>query len=151
MQRCGAQVSALTETFAWSVGSTTDDQVSDALVEDLRHRTRDFLLANGASTDLAQRTLLVANELAINAAHHAGGILAFEVSLEYDGVRVSVTDPGDGPFDVEPALRYPDFDAGADALAEGGRGLLIVRSLAASVDVVSNANGKTISVVVPPQ
>jgi anti-sigma regulatory factor (Ser/Thr protein kinase) len=141
----------VTETFAWSVDSTTADQTSDSLVEQLRLRTRDFLLANGASADLVQRTLLVANELVINAARHAGGVQAFEVSMEYDGVRVSVTDASEGPFDVEPALRFPDLAAGADALAEDGRGLLIVRSLAASVDVVTNGNGKTISTVVPLQ
>lgn len=141
----------MTETFAWSVDSTTADQTSDSLVEQLRLRTRDFLLANGASSDLVQRTLLVANELVINAARHGGGVQAFEVSMEYDGVRVSVTDARDGPFDVEPALRYPDLATGADALAEDGRGLLIVRTLSVSVDVVPNGNGKTISTVVPLQ
>lgn len=65
---------------------------------------------------------LMTSEIVSNAVRHAAGVLAlqFEISVLESMVRVTVEDPASAP----PVLRAHNVDA------SGGRGLLLVESLA---------------------
>jgi hypothetical protein len=91
-------------------------------------------------TDLLDDCLLVAGELAANAALH--GEAAFTVSLSRlgDGVRIVVGDTNGAP----PTLRVPD------AGAPGGRGLQLVDGIASSWGYEATHTGKLVWAEVRP-
>jgi serine/threonine-protein kinase RsbW len=84
--------------------------------------------------------LLVLNELVVNALHHTrsgdeGGRFTVEMRQDVAGVTVCVADEG-GPG--EPCLTEPSD------LAESGRGLLTVDTLAAHWSWTGDARGRTL-------
>ncbi|MFE0454320.1 ATP-binding protein [Streptomyces sp. NPDC058914] len=88
--------------------------------------------------------LLVASELTTNAILHGGGVTGFDVDVEEQAVRVSVSDRSDRM----PVASDPFDDAGRRRT--GGRGWPIVCRLARDVRVSDlPAGGKRITAVVP--
>ncbi|TPQ18812.1 ATP-binding protein [Streptomyces sporangiiformans] len=112
----------------------------DVSVPQARHAVRDLLARQGVpiSDDLAQGLLLIVSELVTNAVRHAAllsPMLAVEVAVGADWVRVSVED--NHP--------YRPTALEADHGRTGGRGLLLVREIAAEAggvcDVEHTASG----------
>ncbi|MQY37674.1 hypothetical protein SRB17_56780 [Streptomyces sp. RB17] len=88
--------------------------------------------------------LLVTSELTTNAILHGGGITGFDVAVDSDGVRVSVSDRSD----ELPVAAPPVDERGPTRL--GGRGWPIVCRLSQDVRVAQlPCGGKRITAVVP--
>ncbi|WP_199550696.1 ATP-binding protein [Streptomyces sp. N35] len=85
--------------------------------------------------------LLVTSELCSNALTHGGGIAAFGIHVEEDGVALEVADHS---FQL-PATRA---DA-ADAETPGGYGWKLVERLSGDVSVMLCSDGKVVSVWMP--
>jgi anti-sigma regulatory factor (Ser/Thr protein kinase) len=81
---------------------------------------------------------LLASELVSNVVRHVGSPMTVRVGRDGPGVRVEVDDESDTP----PVLRTPAPDA------EGGRGLLLVASLASDWGFETRDHGKTVWFVV---
>jgi len=113
----------------------------EAQLRELRGWLTDLLPACPARDDVAA----VATELAANAVTHTGsgrgGFFAVEVTWAAGMVRVAVADGGD-PSE-------PRFDADPGPLSERGRGLVIVRSLAARTGVCGDARSRLVWADVP--
>jgi serine/threonine-protein kinase RsbW len=95
-------------------------------------RMADALGDMGVSEDVRDRALLLASEAFTNAvehscAHDARQTVTIEMWEHAGGVRVRITDTGAG-FD-----HLPDASLPADPLAEGGRGLYLIQTLAQQV------------------
>ncbi|MFH9661115.1 ATP-binding protein [Streptomyces sp. NPDC017248] len=85
--------------------------------------------------------LLVTSELTTNALRHGGGITGFDVDVDSDGVRVSVSDRSDA---------LPVAAGRRDRTLPGGRGWPLVCRLARDVRVAElPRGGKRITAVVP--
>ncbi|MGW2640607.1 ATP-binding protein [Streptomyces sp. NPDC001348] len=121
----------------------------DASVPQARHAVRDLLHRQGvpAADDMVHALLLIVSELVTNAVKHAALLsptLAVEVAVGADWVRVSVEDHHP----------YRPTALEADHGRTGGRGLLLVREVAAEaggmVDMEHTAGGgKVIWVALP--
>lgn len=83
--------------------------------------------------------LLVTSELVGNAVRHGGRRVALHLLLSDDALRISVSDGSS----VLPQQRATDDDG------ESGRGMAIVRALAADWGVTGTGDGKTVWVLVP--
>jgi signal transduction histidine kinase len=112
----------------------------EASVPQARHAVRDLLARQGVpiSEDLLHGLLLIVSELVTNAVKHAAllsPVLAVEVAVEAEWVRVSVED--NHP--------YRPTALEADHGRTGGRGLLLVREVAqesgGTVEVEHTASG----------
>jgi len=103
--------------------------------QEVRRAFVDSLVAAGANEAVLADAQAVFAELLGNVVRHAGG--ACEVVLEMEGPRVvlSVLDRGRG---FSPTSQLP-----ADALSESGRGLFIVRTLAADFNAMRRPGGGT--------
>jgi anti-sigma regulatory factor (Ser/Thr protein kinase) len=102
----------------------------------LRRQIMDYLARTAApGADLAG-TEVVVGELLSNAVAHTPG--PAWVNLQWDGEhpRLRITDIGDGPADLIPALP-------ADPLSDGGRGLYLVSRLARELAVSRHRRGGT--------
>lgn len=108
-------------------------------VAEARRWTEDALVDAPA---LAERAALLVSELATNALRHGRSGFELAVGLDAKRARVEVGDEGD----ARPELRQP----GADEL--GGRGLIIVDSLADAWGVERRLKGKVVwfELLVPP-
>ncbi len=116
----------------------------------LRHWLTDLLPDSPGRDDL----ISVAVELGTNAVQHTasgnGGWFTVEVASLGPTLRVSVTDEGAerGPSLTGNPPADPDLDDVLDAITgsrcDRGRGLLIVRALAAACGVCGNASGRTV-------
>lgn len=109
------------------------------------HRVKRALLwqlseSVGRNADLTQVELIY-GELIGNVARHTPG--AAEVSLDYNGGRalLCVSDRG-APFALP-------FDGAQDVLAEGGRGLFIVRTIARALSIEHLTSGNRIVAELP--
>jgi len=97
----------------------------------------------GAPPERVAHVVIVAGELAGNAVRHGGGRGRLRLSRVDGAVRCEVTDEG-------PGIPEPD-DAGTrtpSVLAAGGRGLFIVRRLAASLTIRNTGRGTTVTALV---
>ncbi len=112
----------------------------DVSVPQARHAVRDLIRRQRvpASDDLVQGLLLIVSELVTNAVKHAALLspeLAVEVAVGTDWIRVSVEDSH--PYRPRPLE--------TDYAQTGGRGLLLVREIAAesggACDVEHTASG----------
>ncbi len=91
----------------------------------------------------------MASELVTNAVLHGGGEIELQLDRHDRDLRISVSDgsgvlpaPGHGPGpDVDDVLAD---DESAAELGESGRGLLLVRAVAASWTVEPYRNGKRV-------
>jgi anti-sigma regulatory factor (Ser/Thr protein kinase)/CHASE3 domain sensor protein len=83
----------------------------------------------------------IVGELMSNVARHTPGEAEIALELGRQGVRLSVRDRG-APFDHR-GEHAPEF------LAEGGRGLFIVRALASNLRVERTPEGNCVSVFLP--
>jgi len=118
----------------------------DARAEESTRRVKRALLwhlgeiAVGAN-DLAASELVV-SELLGNVARHTPG--PAQVTLEWKGgvATVSVFDRG-GPFSMPPE------NAAAEVLAEGGRGLILLRALSRNVTIERTDGGNCVMAVLP--
>jgi anti-sigma regulatory factor (Ser/Thr protein kinase) len=95
-------------------------------------------LADGAHTDTAVllTSELVTNSLRHSRSRHAGGTITITLIATPDGIRAEVADDG---ADTGPALR--PGDDGPPDLAEDGRGLFLVDTLADRWDCWRDATG----------
>jgi anti-sigma regulatory factor (Ser/Thr protein kinase) len=111
----------------------------DPELSNLRRWVASLLPACPARDDL----ILLANELGTNAIRHTasgrGGSFTVEIAWREPTVRIAVSDNG-GPG--EPRV----ID---DPLGEQGRGLLLVRSLAASSGMAGDERGRTVWATIP--
>ena len=78
--------------------------------------------------------LLAVHEAMVNAQRHAGGVTRATAGLDGRAVVVQVADKGKG-------FRLPESPDMPDAAAETGRGLYLIRRLAADAQVV-RSNGE---------
>jgi serine phosphatase RsbU (regulator of sigma subunit)/anti-sigma regulatory factor (Ser/Thr protein kinase) len=108
----------------------------------LRREVGDWLAAHGIAGDAP---LITVAELLANAVRAARTRVSLHVSLFDDGVVVDVSD--DGVADAEITGRGHSLP-GDDA--ENGRGLYLVRTLSAHVDVLATAEGTTVRAVIAP-
>jgi len=102
----------------------------------------------GAPPDRVAHLVIVAGELVSNAVRHGGGRGRLRLSRVDGAVRCEVSDEGPGIPEPERAgTRTPSV------LAVGGRGLFIVRRLAASLTIRNTGRGTTVTalVAVPEQ
>ena len=76
--------------------------------------------------------LLAVHEAVVNAQRHAGGVSRATACLDGDSLVVEVWDRGKG-------FRMPRSKAAPDTMAERGRGLFLMRRLAADVRVARSA------------
>lgn len=100
-----------------------------------RRFTTEAVIDLGAAEAAAEAQLLV-SELATNAVLHAGTTIRLTVLREGDCVRIEVRD--DDPAVPPVPARMPPVTA------TGGRGILLVDSIARSWGVNGNEKGKTI-------
>jgi serine/threonine-protein kinase RsbW len=112
---------------------------------DHAHAVRAFAAHLLADLPMLDDILVVLNELSVNAIRHtrsgtAGGRFTVHISKDIAGVVVCVDDQG-GPR--QPRVGDPD------ELAEGGRGLLTVKALAATWSWRGNEHGRTVRATFP--
>ncbi len=84
--------------------------------------------------DLIEPAVLLTSEVVTNAVQHGGGHARIAVEHEPQGIRVSVSDVGEGVPQV--------LDLGLDATS--GRGMHLLEQLADRWGVESHASGKTV-------
>jgi anti-sigma regulatory factor (Ser/Thr protein kinase) len=97
----------------------------------------------GAPPERVAHLVIVAGELVSNAVRHGGGRGRLRLSRVDGAVRCEVSDEGPGIPDPEVAgTRTPSV------LAVGGRGLFIVRRLAASLTIRNTSRGTTVTALV---
>ena len=99
-----------------------------------RHYAHDTLAAWGLADDLVDDALLVADELVANAEEHAGGPQDIRLTLGDGRLVIGVSD--DDPHRPSPHC--------ADAGAEHGRGLAIVRALTQTDGCLEGTTSKTV-------
>ena len=100
-------------------------------------RVRRFAIAACRASgrqDLCDSVALLVSEVATNAVVHGSGEVQVQVTLRGRAVRVEVAD--DSPRMPEPRV--------ADPMAEGGRGLALVQSLADDWGVQRQGTGKAV-------
>ncbi|HEV3001904.1 MAG TPA: SpoIIE family protein phosphatase [Solirubrobacteraceae bacterium] len=105
-----------------------------AALSDLRRRLRRWLQAQGVERPLRERVTLCTSEAASNAVEHAYGLerATFSVDAAVDGDALTVA-IADGGRWREPRGR------------DGGRGTLLMRASADSVDVARSPEGTTVT------
>jgi anti-sigma regulatory factor (Ser/Thr protein kinase) len=103
-----------------------------------RRFVTDVLAQWGLPTTTADVSLMT-SELVTNAVLHTGGELELGLFLDVDHVRVEVLDRSERL----PTLQTPDAEA------PGGRGLLVIESLAQAWGVASRGAGKAVWFTVP--
>ncbi|WP_308341126.1 ATP-binding protein [Streptomyces sp. JJ36] len=123
----------------------------DSSVPRLRHAVRDLVRRQGAPVpeDLLQGVLLILSELATNSVRHAALLspeIGVELSLSSGWIRVAVEDGH--PY------RPKALAADPDQQHTGGRGLLLVKTIAAEAGGVcdveqTGAGGKVIWAALP--
>jgi len=77
--------------------------------------------------------LLAVHEAMVNAQRHGGGVTGATAGIEGGRVVVEIADRGDG-------FALPDASGRSDLAAERGRGLFLIRSLAADARVVRSGD-----------
>ncbi len=97
----------------------------------------------GAPPDRVAHVVIVAGELASNVVRHGGGRGRLRLSWVDGAVRCEVSDEGPGIPDPDGAGKRPP-----SVLALGGRGLFIVRRLAASLTIRNTGRGTTVTALV---
>ncbi len=108
-----------------------------------------FLDTHVGDEDVAYRALLLTTEAVTNAMEHGNGLdeaksVFLRVAAESQRVEISVEDEGPG-FDPDAA---PDAVVENDPLAEGGRGLFLMRAYAQSLRFENS--GRRVVLVVEP-
>jgi anti-sigma regulatory factor (Ser/Thr protein kinase) len=98
----------------------------------------------GAPPERVAHVVIVAGELASNVIRHGGGRGRLRLSRADGAVRCEVSDGGPGIADPQTA-----GERAPSVLALGGRGLFIVRRLAASMTIRDNAPGTVVVALVP--
>lgn len=120
------------------------------MLDDLVEQTQEYVEARTSDEDLAYRVTLLASEAVTNAIEH-GNRLAPDKSARYrlwsvgEGFEFTVEDEGEG-FDFD-AVQSPL--AAENLLADGGRGLFLMRELATSIEYENE--GRRVRVRVEPQ
>jgi anti-sigma regulatory factor (Ser/Thr protein kinase) len=116
------------------------EEVRHALAEARRCRRR---IAQGGD-EIIGDALLVATELTTNAMLHGGGVTGFEVALDDETVRLSVSDSSQD----FPVPKPGDSERGY--MGPGGHGWPIVCRLASDITISElHTGGKRITAVVP--
>lgn len=109
------------------------------------HRARHWLTwlleIGRVAQDVIDAAVLAASELVSNAAVHAGGRVLVSAQVTDAGVRLIVHDDA-------PAV---DWREPQDDMAEDGRGLIIVRALAAELDISTGRDGTTVTALIPKE
>ncbi|MFC4034946.1 ATP-binding protein [Streptomyces polygonati] len=111
---------------------------------------RDLLAEPGRDEALdADTAELLTAEVVTNAVEHTpGGPIELIVALLAHGCQVEVHDPGrevpDGFARLIPAQAVAPDEVPVEALAEGGRGLLLIRMLSASSGCRLTGSGKAV-------
>ena len=91
----------------------------------------------GASTQVVQRVLIVASELATNAVRHGGGRGRLRLWAARGRLQCEVSDSGGGLVDILAGTERPA------PTAPGGRGLWISRQLTDEFAIESGPHGTT--------
>jgi len=86
------------------------------------------LLADQAWDGDVDGVILAVHEAMVNSQRHGGGVIRASVCVDTDTVMVEISDRGRG-------YQLPETPGLADATAERGRGLLLIRRLSADAYV----------------
>ncbi|WAP58806.1 ATP-binding protein [Streptomyces sp. S465] len=135
-----------TATWRFTLPHTT------AAVPLARALIRKTLADLGASVDGHTAELLTA-ELVANAVRHTAGDEPIELVVELvptGGWQVEVHDQDPNPPGELDALGHPDGPKRPDGLAEGGRGLLLIRTLSVDAGYRRTPYGKAVWFVLSP-
>jgi anti-sigma regulatory factor (Ser/Thr protein kinase) len=97
---------------------------------DARHEVGRVLRDAGWAGDF-DTVILAVHEAMVNAQRHGGGVTGATVKVDGGAVEVEVRDRGRG-------FVVPESPAMPDPSAEEGRGLFLIRNLAARADVTSS-------------
>ena len=96
---------------------------------ELRH-----LLADAGWDGDVDGVILAVHEAMVNAQRHGGGVTSVSAGFEGPALVVEVSDRGRG-------FQVPESPGTADITAERGRGLFLIRQLAADAQVVRTGGG----------
>lgn len=125
-------------------GVPLDQTFDQGLLYVLRSAVAAHAAALGADEDTTFQVVIIAGELAANAIRHGGGGGRLRLWAEDGHLTCEVSDAGRGMADPGAAgTREPP------ATAAGGRGIWIVRQLAARVVIDSGPHGTTVTASVP--
>ena len=113
--------------WGWDLDADT------SLVADARHRIGELLTSWGCDALIADAQLVV-TELLTNSILHAESACRVTLELSPEGLRIEVTDRDPSPPEPQPF----------DREREGGRGLLIVGTLASAWGIEQREGGKTV-------
>lgn len=95
----------------------------------------------GLSDHGVENLMIIASELATNAVAHGGGGGRLQLWRDADLLRCQVSDSGPGLADPQTAgIETPPPSA------PSGRGLWIARTLSEEIDIVSGAQGTTVTI-----
>lgn len=108
----------------------------DASVRSARRFTAALLARWRLPDDEQDTAVLIVSELATNAAQHGHSDMTLHLTLGPDALHIAVADHGDMG---RPMLSYP-----GDGPDEHGRGLHIVRTLAARLDIHQDSSGRQV-------
>ncbi|MEU0225165.1 ATP-binding protein [Streptomyces sp. NPDC006284] len=128
-----------------TASGTADDRSSlPTTAAEARARVQDVLDAHpeALSRTVVNDILLVTSELVTNALRHGGGLTAFHVALEPQGLRIAVTDRSADPPRTAASTSSQD-----PAGRLGGFGWPLIQRLSRSVTITPAPPGKTIAAV----
>jgi serine phosphatase RsbU (regulator of sigma subunit)/anti-sigma regulatory factor (Ser/Thr protein kinase) len=131
------RISVLPNGRRWSFDVSDYEAASD-----LRRRVMESLRSDARLRGDYQAVELILGELLGNVARHTPGAIVVDFQLQDGRAYLSVSDEGPGMCPGAPSL--PD-----DALAETGRGMFLIGTLARSYDVRSSAAGTTVRAELP--
>ena len=101
---------------SWSLAQATTAPAS------ARRLVTDFCARHPSLAETSRHTaLLLVTELVTNAVRHGHGPIGLSVAVEDDRFRVDVTDKGTG---------LPNDELAGEVLSEGGRGLVLIETMA---------------------
>lgn len=116
-------------------GFAVERKFHEGQLHEIRELTAEFARKCGAPPQARDALLLVASELVVNAVRHGGGRGTIRLWRDAGGMWCQIVDDGPGFADPRQANGQPG------PLGRGGRGLWIVRTVAAELSIDTSPAG----------